>query len=85
MTRQPERPGAQQWVPPEGDVPALRAAAPGCRGCELWAPATQVVFSSGDPDAPLVLVGEQPGGRPADRRRRRPLTGRVPGRGTVAA
>lgn len=61
MTRQPERPGAQQWVPPEGDVSALRAAAPGCRGCELWAPATQVVFSSGDPDAPLVLVGEQPG------------------------
>ncbi|OZB49027.1 MAG: hypothetical protein B7X40_05960, partial [Cellulomonas sp. 14-74-6] len=24
----------------------------GCRGCELWAPARQVVFSSGDPDAP---------------------------------
>lgn len=61
MTGQPERPGAQRWVPPDGDIPALRAAAPGCRGCELWAPATQVVFSSGDPRAPLVLVGEQPG------------------------
>ena len=56
-----ERPGAQAWVPPDGDVEALRAAAPGCRGCELWAPATQVVFSAGGPGARLVLVGEQPG------------------------
>ncbi|HEU4347853.1 MAG TPA: UdgX family uracil-DNA binding protein, partial [Actinoplanes sp.] len=30
-------------------------------GCELWEPATQVVFSAGDPRARLVLVGEQPG------------------------
>lgn len=58
-----ERLGAQRWVPPEGDVPSLRDAAPGCRGCELWADATQVVFSSGPPDARLVLVGEQPGDR----------------------
>lgn len=56
-----ERPGAQRWLPPDGDVDALRAAAPRCRGCELWAPATQVVFSSGPPSARLVLVGEQPG------------------------
>jgi uracil-DNA glycosylase len=33
----------------------------GCRGCELWKPATQVVFSAGNPRAPLALVGEQPG------------------------
>ncbi|AEE47645.1 UdgX family uracil-DNA binding protein [Cellulomonas fimi] len=59
----PERPGAQQWVPPDADVPALAAAAPACRGCELWAPATQVVFSSGSPRAAIVLVGEQPGDR----------------------
>jgi uracil-DNA glycosylase len=32
-----------------------------CRGCELWKPATQVVFSAGNPKAPLALVGEQPG------------------------
>src|SRR5919199_4587022 len=57
-----ERPGAQEWVP-EGvpDVEALRAAAPSCRGCELWEPATQVVFSAGNPSAPVALVGEQPG------------------------
>ncbi|MFC3690076.1 UdgX family uracil-DNA binding protein [Aquipuribacter hungaricus] len=67
-----ERPGAQQWVPgsdegtagPAGghpDVDALRAAAPACRGCELWEPATQVVFSAGNPHGRVVLVGEQPG------------------------
>ncbi len=60
-TDEPDRPGAQQWVPPDGDVEALRDAAPGCRGCELWAPATQVVFSRGPADADVVLVGEQPG------------------------
>jgi len=48
-------------VPAEHDVPALRAAAVDCRGCELWEPATQVVFSAGNPRARVVLVGEQPG------------------------
>jgi len=57
----PERPGAQRWVPADGDVDRLRGAAPGCRGCELWADATQVVFSTGPADASLMLVGEQPG------------------------
>ncbi len=56
-----ERPGAQGWVPQQADVGALRTAAPSCRGCELWEPATQVVFSAGNPQAKVVLVGEQPG------------------------
>ena len=56
-----ERPGAQQWVPQDGGVDALRRAAGECRGCELWEPATQVVFSAGSPTARLALVGEQPG------------------------
>ena len=56
-----ERPGAGHWVPDGGGITALRAAAPACRGCELWADATQVVFSSGDSRARLMLVGEQPG------------------------
>ena len=53
---------AAAWVP-EGcrHLPQLREAATDCRGCELWEPATQVVFSAGNPRAPLVLVGEQPG------------------------
>lgn len=57
----PDRPGAQQWVPERGDVANLRDAAPACRGCELWAPATQVVFSSGSAHARMMMVGEQPG------------------------
>ncbi|HST85014.1 MAG TPA: UdgX family uracil-DNA binding protein [Kineosporiaceae bacterium] len=55
------RPGAAQWVPETDDLDTLRSAAPSCRGCELWEPATQVVFSAGNPHAPVVLVGEQPG------------------------
>ncbi len=57
----PPRPGAQEWVPEGGDLDALRAAAPACRGCELWEPATQVVFSAGNPAAAIAMVGEQPG------------------------
>lgn len=60
----PDRPGAQEWVP-DGeaahDVEALREAAKECRGCELWEPATQVVFSAGSTTARMALVGEQPG------------------------
>jgi uracil-DNA glycosylase family protein len=57
----PDRPGAARWVPSQAGIEDLRAAAPACRGCELWQPATQVVFSSGPPDASVILVGEQPG------------------------
>jgi len=56
-----ERPGAEHWVPKGGGIPALHKAAHECRGCELWEPATQVVFSKGSPLARVVLVGEQPG------------------------
>src|ERR687894_1286097 len=52
---------AAPWVPADATVPELREAAPQCRGCELWEPATQVVFSAGNDRAPLMLVGEQPG------------------------
>jgi uracil-DNA glycosylase len=58
---QPDRPGAAAWVPPQAGIDDLKAAAPACRGCELWQPATQVVFSSGPPQASVMMVGEQPG------------------------
>ncbi|WP_353988628.1 UdgX family uracil-DNA binding protein [Ruicaihuangia caeni] len=58
-----ERPGAQRWVPAEASLGELKRAAEGCRGCELWKPATQVVFSTGPAAARLMLVGEQPGDR----------------------
>lgn len=52
---------AAPWVPVHADMEELRRAAVDCRGCELWKPATQVVFSAGNPRARLALVGEQPG------------------------
>lgn len=55
--------GAAEFVPARLDLPALRAAAGKCRGCELYEPATQTVFGEGDVDARVVLVGEQPGDR----------------------
>lgn len=59
----PDRPGASaaELVPRGADVETLRAAAAGCRGCELWEAATQTVFSAGPADARVVLVGEAPG------------------------
>ena len=52
---------ATPWVPESRELTDLESAAHECRGCELWEPATQVVFSSGDASARIVLVGEQPG------------------------
>jgi uracil-DNA glycosylase family protein len=54
-------PGAAQWVPDSRALDDLESAAHECRGCELWQPATQVVFSSGSRAARIMLVGEQPG------------------------
>ena len=48
--------------PPSGvGLEGLRAAAAGCRACELWEPATQTVFGEGPETARIVFVGEQPG------------------------
>ncbi|MEV0152323.1 UdgX family uracil-DNA binding protein [Micromonospora sp. NPDC050686] len=55
-------PGAQQFIPPQADtIDQLRAAATGCRGCELYRDASQTVFGRGDESARVVFVGEQPG------------------------
>lgn len=58
---EPDRPGADEWLPASRSIHALAAAARECRGCELWEPATQVVFSSGSRQARVLMVGEQPG------------------------
>ena len=58
-----ERPGAEHWVPERRTLTALREALPGCRGCELYAPATQAVMGEGARDADVMVVGEQPGDR----------------------
>jgi uracil-DNA glycosylase family protein len=54
---------AAEFLPPRKTLPALRRAAEGRRGCELWKDATQTVFGTGAKDAELMLVGEQPGDR----------------------
>ena len=59
------RPGATgsaaDFLPPTRTLPALREAAAGCRGCELWRRGTQTVFGAGMRRAGVMLVGEQPG------------------------
>jgi DNA polymerase len=62
MSRTETAPGAQEFIPADArTLDELKAAAPGCRGCELYQDATQVVFGRGDARARVVLVGEQPG------------------------
>ena len=53
----------EELIPEHATLPALREAAAGCRGCDLWATATQTVIGEGSEDADLFLVGEQPGDR----------------------
>ncbi|MGZ9034843.1 MAG: UdgX family uracil-DNA binding protein, partial [Rhodospirillales bacterium] len=45
------------------DLARVKKEAAACRRCPLWEPATQTVFGEGPVDAPLMLVGEQPGDR----------------------
>jgi uracil-DNA glycosylase len=56
-----EKSSAAPWVPATRDLVKLRAAAHECRGCDLYARATQIVFGEGPRDAKVVMVGEQPG------------------------
>src|SRR5579883_1333015 len=55
------KPTAEPFVPEEHTLPVLRAAMPGCKGCDLYKHATHVVPGMGAARAKLVLVGEQPG------------------------
>jgi DNA polymerase len=52
---------------------AARDEALSCQACDLWRPATQTVFGEGPVDAPLMLVGEQPGDK--EDRTGRPFVG----------
>lgn len=52
---------ALPWIPVTRDLAALRDAAGACRGCDLYAHATQVVFGEGPRDSKVVMIGEQPG------------------------
>ena len=52
---------AADFLPDRRSLTALRQAAAGCRGCELYEDATQTVFGEGRARARVVLVGETPG------------------------
>jgi uracil-DNA glycosylase family protein len=62
--RAPEAGGtgsALDFFPPHPSLDSLRDAAARCRGCGLYANATQTVFGEGTASAEIMLVGEQPG------------------------
>jgi DNA polymerase len=52
---------AAEYLPERRSLPTLRDAVQGCRGCPLYADATQAVFGEGASHAEVMLVGEQPG------------------------
>jgi len=65
--------GAAPYVPRSRSIRVLAKAAQQCRGCPLYANATQAVFGEGSTGASLCLVGEQPGDQ--EDRRGHPFVG----------
>ena len=55
--------GAEQFLPEDRGLDSLADAASRCHGCALYENASQTVFGHGHRDAPIMLVGEQPGDR----------------------
>ena len=64
---------AADFLPARRTLPSLREAVQGCRGCSLYANATQAVFGEGPAKAEIVMVGEQPGDQ--EDRRGKPFVG----------
>jgi uracil-DNA glycosylase len=56
-----QKDSAARFIPDRPTLLGLRAAAAGCRACDLWKRGTQTVFGEGARKADLMLVGEQPG------------------------
>jgi uracil-DNA glycosylase len=54
-------PTAVPFLPEKRTIGSLREAVQQCRGCRLYANATQAVFGEGLLSSEVVLVGEQPG------------------------
>ena len=61
VSRQQEKTSAAGFVPHAHTLEAIREALPGCKGCDLYCHATQVVPGAGSKNARILLVGEQPG------------------------
>lgn len=60
LAKTPNR-SALDYLPSRRSLPALREAAAGCKGCDLYRAATQTVFGEGASRARIMFVGEQPG------------------------
>ncbi|MDQ1443906.1 MAG: uracil-DNA glycosylase [Acidimicrobiaceae bacterium] len=52
---------AADLIPSDADLDELRRIAKGCTACDLYRTGTQTVFGEGPGQAPVMLVGEQPG------------------------
>jgi uracil-DNA glycosylase len=52
---------AAEYIPERRTLPTLLAAVQKCKGCDLYACATQAVFGGGPAAAQLLFIGEQPG------------------------
>ena len=52
---------ASEYIPEHLTPRTLRQAIQSCRGCALYARATQAVFGEGPAAADILFVGEQPG------------------------
>ena len=63
MSTKEARGDATPFLPERESLKSLREAAAHCRGCHLYAPATQTVFSDGPKRARVMMVGEMPGDR----------------------
>jgi DNA polymerase len=61
VVMQDSKPSAAPFVPASHTLKAIAATLPGCKGCDLYCHATQVVPGHGAAHARLLLVGEQPG------------------------
>lgn len=61
MAMKAETTSAGDFLPENGTLEDLRAAAQSCKGCDLYKNATQTVFGEGPDRTKIILVGEQPG------------------------
>src|SRR5689334_21801563 len=60
-SRAEARPPAESFLPERPSLAALARAAQACTACDLYRNATQAVLGAGPRQAPVFLVGEQPG------------------------
>ena len=52
---------AEDLIPEQRTLSALKTAAADCRACDLWKRGTQTVFGEGRRRSTVMFVGEQPG------------------------